>query len=356
MQQSDIQNILIARFSSIGDIVLTTPLVRAVRRRFPNARIDFVTKREFAELMQTNPHITTVYPYDACTGIRGVFVLARQLRAQRYDLLIDLHKNFRTYCLRFLTNPGQIVAFAKQIVTRTLLVKTGINRYGKVFPIPERYLKPLHRFGVVNDDQGLELFPTAADWSQVNTIFEQEHLAEGELVIGFGPITAHPLKQWPVERFMELGQQLVQCYGARILLFGGTMDVQKVQRIAEQIPNAPMVLCGRLSLLETAAAVQRCDLFVGNDTGIVHIAAAMQRKVIVLYGPTVEEFGFYPYRTQALVLCKTLPCRPCTHTGKGICRLKTHACMYHITTAEVIEAVGKMLGNQDKRCKVKGEG
>ena len=356
MRQLDIRNILIVRFSSIGDIVLTTPLVRAVRRRFPDARIDFVTKREFAELTQTNPHITTVYPYDARTGIRGIFALARQLRTQRYDLFIDLHKNFRTHCLRFLTNPAQITTFAKQIVNRTLLVRMGINRYGKILPVPERYLKPLHGFGVVNDDQGLELFPTTADRSHVNTIFEQEHLAEGELVIGFGPITAHPLKQWPVERFIELGQQLVQCYGARILLFGGTRDRQQVQRIAEQIPNAPIVLCDRLSLLETAAAVQRCDLFLGNDTGIVHIAAAMQRKVIVLYGPTVEEFGFYPYRTQALALCKALPCRPCTHTGKGTCRLKTHACMSEITTAEVIEAVEQMLGNQDERYKVKGEG
>jgi lipopolysaccharide heptosyltransferase II len=346
MKKREIQNILIVRFSSIGDIVLTTPLVRAVRMRFPRSRIDFVMKREFAELMQTNPHLTAVYPYDPCSGIRGLLTLAQQLQVNRYDLFIDIHKNFRTYLLRFFTRPEQTVTFSKQIVNRTLLVTMGLNRYGKILQMPERYLRPLQPFGVVADANGLELFPTETHWSNVKTIFHQEHLTEGELAIGFGSMTAHSLKQWPVERFIELGQQLVQRYGARILLFGGARDIQGVKRIAEQIPNAPIILCGRLSLLEAAAAIQRCDLFVGNDTGIVHIAAAMKRQVIVLFGPTVEEFGFYPYRTRSLVICKPLPCRPCTHTGKGKCRIKTHACMQKITTAEVVEAVEKMLRNQ----------
>ncbi len=323
--------------------MLTTPLVRAIRARFPEAQIDFVIKREFAELMQTNPHLTTVYVYDKRSGIMGLAGLAKQLRSNRYDLFVDIHKNFRTYFLRFLTRPGQIVTFSKQLVQRTLLVTTGVNRYEKILQIPERYLKPLQSFGVVDDEEGLELFPTEAHWSNVEAIFHYQSLAEKDLVIGFGPIASYPLKQWPAERFVELGRQLVQRYGARILLFGGTQDLEAVKWIATQIPNAPIVLCGHLSLLESAAALRRCALFVGNDTGIVHIATAMKRKVIVLFGPTVKEFGYYPYRTQSLVICKPIPCRPCTHTGKGRCKIKTHACMQEISTAEVLEAVEKML-------------
>jgi heptosyltransferase-2 len=96
--------------------------------------------------------------------------------------------------------------------------------------------------------------------------------------------------------------------------------------------------------LESAAALKRCAVFVGNDTGTVHIATAMQRPIVVLFGPTVEEFGFYPYRTTSQVICKALPCRPCTHTGKGRCKIKeTHACMKRIGVEEVREAVEKML-------------
>ena len=343
MKNIEIQNILIIRFSSIGDIVLSTPLVRALRKRFPEARIDFVIKQEFAELMQTNPHVTTVYVYDKQSGMRGLLAFAQQLRHNRYDLLVDIHKNYRSYLLRFVTHPSQIVSYSKQIVQRTLLIKTGLNQYGEILQIPERYLKPLQAFGVVNDDQGLELFPTEAHWSRVAAIFRQERLADGEVAIGFGSIAAHPLKQWPVERFIELGRQLVQRYGARILLFGGPQDLQGVTRIAAQIPNSPLILCGKLSFLEVAAAIQRCAVFVGNDTGTIHIAAAMQRNVVALFGPTVEEFGYYPYRTRSIVISKPLSCRPCTPTGKGVCKIKTHACLKEISTAEVFQAVEKML-------------
>ena len=339
-EQQHFQRILIARLSSMGDIVLTTPLIRVLRRRFSEARIDFVVKWEFAELLHSNPYLTNVYAYDSRTGVHGLFVLARQLRSHRYELFVDLHNNYRTNLLRFLTYPGRTVTFSKQIVKRTLLVKTGINLYGKILQVPDRYVKTLQPFGIENDGKGLELFPTEAQWIKVQSIFRRHHLGDESLAIGLGPIAAHPLKQWP--RFAELGQELVQRYGARILLFGGPPDVQQVQAIAAQIPNAPIVLCGQLSHLESAAALQRCALYVGNDTGTVHMATAMQRKVVAIFGPTVEEFGFYPYSAQSFVVSKPLSCRPCTHTGKRRCKIKTHACMQEITVAEVVEAVEKV--------------
>jgi heptosyltransferase-2 len=132
-------------------------------------------------------------------------------------------------------------------------------------------------------------------------------------------------------------------------LFGGLADVQDVESIARRLPNSPVVLCGKLSLLESAAALKRCALFVGNDTGTVHLAAAMKRPVVVLFGPTVEEFGFYPYGTRATVISKSLPCRPCTHTGKGNCKIReTHACMGKISVTEVRKAVEDMLREENQ--------
>jgi len=314
-----------------------------VRTRFPNARIDFVVKQEFAELVRTNPHLTTVYEYESRTGLRGVCELGRQLRRQRYDLVVDLHKNFRSYLLRGLLSPVRITTYSKHLILRTLLITFGINRYRRITPVPDRYLTALTAFGVVNDGRGLELFPTAAHETNVNRIFDEAGVRDHEMVIGFGPVAAHPLKQWPLERFRDLGQELVRRYHARIALFGGARETPAGRQLAAQIPNAPLMLCGQLSLLETAAAIRKCAVFIGHDTGTAHIAAAMQRPVVALFGPTVAEFGYYPYGTRSIVISKPLPCRPCTPTGKGTCKLGTHACMTDITIAEVLTGLETLL-------------
>ncbi len=344
MQPEQIQHILIIRFSSIGDIVLTTPTLRALRRRFPDARIDMATKQEYAELVETNPALNHVYRYDSRSGIGGVLRFGRELRQIRYDLCVDLHGNVRSRALRLLIQPTTQTVFSKQMLARTLLVRAKINRYGRILPVPERYLASVARFGVQNDEKGLELFPTQNEETHVAGLFAAEHLHDEELVVGFGAIAAHPLKQWPIENFIALGQRLIERHQARIVLFGGPGDRATAERIAQQLSNQPIVLCGRVSLLASAVALKRCAIFVGNDTGTVHIAAAMQRPVVALYGPTVEEFGFYPYRTPAKVISTPLPCRPCTHTGKGHCKIReTRACMTRIRIDDVFEAVETLL-------------
>ena len=344
MDNRHIQNIIIIRFSSFGDIVLTTPLIRALRARFPEARIDFIVKQEFAELLQTNPHLTTVYPYRADSGIPGLCRFAQHIGRTHYDLCVDIHKNFRSYFLRFLLRPTYTATWTKHGLKRMLLVKAGINWYSRIQQVPDRYLASVASFGVVNDGQGLEVFPGLQHETRVQAIFDQAHLCERDLAVGFGAVAAHPLKQWPLERFLQLGQQLVQRQNARILLFGGPADVEPARELAARLPNRPIVLCGKLSLLDSAAALRRCAVFVGNDTGIVHLAVAMKRPVVVMFGPTVEEFGFYPYAANAVVISTPLPCRPCTHTGKGWCKIQeTHACMNRIGVEDVLTAVEKML-------------
>ncbi len=344
MQPHDIQRILIIRFSSIGDIVLTTPAIRAVRRRFPQARLDMVTKRQFAELLETNPHLNHLYQYDARGGLRGLLALGRELRRVRYDLCLDLHNNFRSRLLRVMIGAAEHAAFSKQIVARTLLVRAKINRYRGILPVAERYLNAAVRFGAQDDGAGLELFPTPEQEARVARLFEDYGLRGGEIAVGLGAMAAHPLKQWPLEKFAALGRRLAERHQARLIIFGGPADRRIGETLARQLPNRPIVLCGGVSLLESAVALKRCAVFVGNDTGTVHLAAAMRRPVVALFGPTVEEFGFYPYRTPARVIARALPCRPCTHTGKGRCRIREyHACMERITVEEVFSAVEELL-------------
>ncbi|PIE35768.1 lipopolysaccharide heptosyltransferase II [candidate division KSB3 bacterium] len=345
MKNFDIHHILIIRFSSIGDIVLTTPVVRAVRRAFPQARVDFLTKQAFTELLETSPHLDRVHAYDRRYHAQRLRQLGTSLRKNRYDLCIDLHNNLRSHLFRFLIRPRKTVTYSKQILRRTLLVKAGLNYYADIIQVPDRYLRPLAQFNIVGDSHGLELFPTEAHYTHVQAIFQQEHLDEEEPAIGLGPVASFPLKQWPIEKFVALGKLLAHQHQARIIIFGGPHDRDIGETIAKQLPNAPIVLCGHVSLLESAAALTRCAVFIGNDTGTVHIATAMQTPVVVVFGPTSEELGFYPYHApQSQVICASLPCRPCTHTGKGKCKISdVHACMQRISVEEAQEAVSNML-------------
>lgn len=344
MKYNSAHRILIIRFSSIGDIILTTPLIRALRDRFPQARLDFVTKREFGELLETNPRLDQLYPYDTQSGAKGLSALARELRSNQYDLCIDLHKNLRSRHLRLLLHASRVVSYSKHMLPRTLLVKTRINCYKNPRPIPERYLRQLAPFGVVPDGKGPELFPTEQQYATVRKLFEEEQISPRETLIGFGPIAAHPLKQWPQQKFVQLGQRLVQQYQSRILIFGAPSERHAGEELARQLPNNPLVLCGKLSLLESAAALKSCALFVGNDSSSVHMASAMGTPVVVIFGPTVKELGFYPYRIRSEVISTPLLCRPCTHTGKGRCKNKEHhACMERISVEEVAQAVTALL-------------
>jgi len=349
VKNSSIHRILIIRFSSIGDIVLTTPVIRAVRNALPHVRLDFLTKRIFAELLQTNPHLDHLYTYDHEQSDQKLWKLGALLRENRYDLCIDLHNNLRSHLFRQLIRPRKTVAYSKQILRRTLLVKTGVSCYRRIIQVPDRYLNALAPFGVRGDEQGLELFPTEQHDAHVQAIFQREHLRQDELVIGLGPTASFPLKQWPTEKFIALGAQLVRHDRARLIIFGGPQDRDMGASIASQLPNAPIVLCGNVSLLESAAALTRCAVFVGNDTGLVHIAAAMRTPVVVMFGPTSEELGFYPYHAQSSEICTSLPCRPCTHTGKGRCRIReTHACMQRIPVEKVREEVRRMIREKEK--------
>lgn len=337
------QNILIVRFSSMGDIVLTTPAIRALRRAFPEARIDYVTKRQFAGLLTNNPRLTSVHAYDSRSGIAGLRALGREFRGRRYDLLVDLHNNQRTRLLALLARPRRIARYAKYRIRRTLLVKTGLNLYPRpIEQVPDRYLRPLKPFGVMADHDGLELFPTAAERARAAALLDDAGVAADDLVIGLGPAASFPLKQWPVERFAEVGRELARRYGARIALFGGPDDVELLRPLMSEIPNRPLLLCGSLTMMESAAALARCALFVGNDTGAAHIASAMGCKVVTIFGPTAEELGFYPYQAASEVVSLPLPCRPCTPTGQGRCAFGTHACLRDLPAANVLEAVERL--------------
>jgi len=337
------KKILIIRLSSIGDVLLTTPLIRRLRGEFQNAQIDFLVKSQYQELLAHNPHLDKIYTYDQRTGFKGLRQLKRELQRQGYDLIIDLHRNLRSLYLRSLYKGAMVVKFQKMALRRFLLVHFKLNLYRGIIPVSQRYLNSLD---IKDDRLGLELFVPLDVKERIHRGLESRGLDPDGLAIGFAPGAGFWTKRWPAEAFAHLGNLLSQNLDARILLFGDQGDKQVCQRITELMDKQPIDLSGELSLLETAAAMERCSLVVTNDTGLMHMATALKKRVVAIFGPTSEELGFFPYGTDHVVIQRDLPCRPCSFHGSNRCKKGHFKCMREISPEEVFQAVRGLLASE----------
>lgn len=340
---------LVIRFSSIGDVVLTTPLLRVLRSRFPKSQIDFVTRQEYAELIRTNPNINLTYEFDTSTGFAGLRKLKERLKKERYDLVVDLHNSLRSRYLRSMRGVGQIVVVDKRIPERTLLVKLKKNKYERIVPVADRYVETLKGHGIHPDGKGPELhLPDEVLFGTASRIAKLR-LNRFEHVIGLCPFARHATKEWPAERFAEIGLRFIRETDGAAMVFGGNQDIVRSSAVSTPIKTATQEdrvfdFTGQLSLGETAAAMQYCDVVVTNDSGLMHIAAAMNKRTIAVFGSTVEEFGFFPPPQISLVLeQKGLGCRPCSHIGLKACPEKHFRCMLDIEVDSVWKAVREML-------------
>ena len=342
---SDPQKILVIRFSSIGDIVLATPLLRVLRIRFPSAQVDFLVREEYAELIRSNKNLNHIIALDTTRGFSGLYRLKKQLHNERYDLVMDIHNSLRSRYIRWMLGARDTVVIRKRIIARTMLLLLKKNFYRSVISVSDRYIEPVHKYGIENDGKGLELHIPADIRMQASTKMNTFGILSSDKMIGFCPSAKHATKCWPQERFAELGGRLANKYGVKILLFGGPEDREKCLGIARSINdrtgrNVAVDLSGELSLLESAAAMESCMVLVTNDTGLMHIASAVKVKVIAIFGPTVREFGFFPVGSSQIVLeRKGLYCRPCSHIGGKACPEGHFRCMNEIQVEEIVDVI-----------------
>lgn len=337
--------ILIIRLSSIGDVLLTTPVIRHLKNKFPGGQIDFVVKKEFADLLKYHPGIGHLYQYDKNDEVNSLKKIRQQIRNQHYDLIIDLHKNFRSYYLTTGSGAKNIVRYKKGIFQRFLLVKFKLNLYKAVIPIYQRYLNCLNYYGIRHDGQGLDIFFD----QKIEKMFIADYANflnhSSGLIIGIAPGAKHVTKQWTVEGFSSVIDFFVRNKNARIILFGSNAEQEIIQSLSIDQYSLVLNACGRLSLLETAALMSHCDLVLTNDSGLMHLAAALKKKVVAIFGSTTEELGFFPYTTQHIVVQnETLKCRPCSHIGRKKCPKRHFKCMKEITAEQVIGAIEELLG------------
>ena len=339
----DNARILIIRFSSLGDLVKCTALPRLIKNRYPRAHVTLLTAREFVALVEGNPQVDRAIGFDRRGGAKAFFKLVGKLRQERFDLIVDVHKSLRSRALGlFLKAPH--TRYNKRTWQRLLLIHFRINTYNPPRGKEEDFLAGLLPYGIRDDGRGTELNiqPLASDPTLLEKL--KPGLATlagwkkaGRPIIGIAPVAAWPLKRWPMASFQTLVQQYLELTNGGVVLFGGPDD-REVESLLKDAGDRGVSMVGKTTHLESAYVGSLCDLVVSNDTGMAHLSEAVGVDVLMLFGPTSRELGYYPVRQGSEALEIDLSCRPCTRTGKGRCTNSTwQACMAGITPAMVVE-------------------
>jgi lipopolysaccharide heptosyltransferase II len=321
------QKILIVRLSSLGDILLTTPLIRSLKKQNPKLEIHFLLREEYQDVLINNPYLAKLI---AIKRLNSSSKTKDILSQNKYDFVIDLQNNLRS---RLLTNGLKCskVRFKKLSLQKFLLVKFKINNLKKASPIPERYASVVDNFKL--DEEGLDIY-TDKKPSEIITGLTN--------MIGFCPGSRHYTKMWPKEYYIELGKKLVD-NGFNIVLFGGKDDKEICKEISSGLSKC-IKLFNDNDILQTTADMKMCRTIVCNDSGLMHTACAVKIPVIAIFGSTVKEFGFTPYRSKNLILeNKSLTCRPCSHIGKSTCPKDHFMCMKDITPQLVYNSLIRFL-------------
>jgi lipopolysaccharide heptosyltransferase II len=341
-----IDRILIIRFSSLGDIILLTPLFREAKKRFPNARLDFLTSTTFASVCNNNPSIDSIYAFDR--NRKGE--LARTItlvKENRYDLILDAHCSLRSrllllkaFGLRGIINKF-IVSIDKRSWSRNLLIYTKINFLNNAITQREAYCKLLESVSADHSfDTATELFPGQTEITKVSAILN-EFGDEDKPMVAIGPGASFKGKCWPKGNYLQLSDKLIQ-KGYRVVLLGGKED-EEPGWIIENSRFNMLNLAGKLSYLETAAILQRCFFTVSNDSAIVHFAESSGIPVLAIFGPTTGEFGYGPFLKNSHLVEIPLNCRPCSRNGKGECKNSVkRRCLKEITVDMIWNSIDSL--------------
>jgi heptosyltransferase-2 len=330
----DSPNVLAVRFSSIGDVLLTTPLLRAIRRRHPTGRITVLTKSAYAPLLEDNPSV------DALITLRpdgSLPALAAQIRSAGFTHLLDLHDNLRSRILRALA-PGPWRGYPKYRAARALLIHGKRDRYPVHRPVPERYFAAARGLEVRPDGEPPEFFLGAPAVGEVGRWLEQTGLGASRPLLAVAPGAAHATKQWPIDHWRALVDRTVEA-GMDVVVVGGAADTPIAEQVAAGRAGRSVSAAGTFGLQATGALLRRAKALVSGDTGVMHMATGVGTPVVALFGPTVEAFGFFPYTRRAEVLQLDLACRPCSSKGGPVCPLGHHHCLVRIAPEDVYAAV-----------------
>ncbi|MCH2020925.1 MAG: glycosyltransferase family 9 protein [Saprospiraceae bacterium] len=325
------RKVLIIRFSSIGDIVLTTPVIRCLKTQL-NVEVHYITKDKYACILEDNPYVDKVFSIDKKSN--SLKKIVKLLKLEKYSIIVDLHKNFRSKYICFKLGIKPLV-YDKINRQKLLFTKFKIDKLPDLH-IVDRYLETVKPLRIKNDGKGLDYHIPIMDYiipQHLDIRLKSGHFVA--FVIG----ATHATKRLPAKKIKSI------CEIANkelIVLIGGKEDIE-ASLIIEQAGNHIINLCGKLNLHQSASIIDQARVVVAHDTGFMHIAAALKRPVISIWGNTVPKFGMYPYfPTNSTVNYKiientTLSCRPCSKLGQNYCPKDHFKCMNDLINKQIAD-------------------
>jgi len=339
-----IRRLLVRSTNWIGDAVMTTPAIRSIRRSFPAAKITLLAKPWVLPVFAHSPHVDRFLVYDVQgrhRGIAGRWRLVNDIRRKRFDAAILLQNAFEAALIAAAAGIPIRIGFDTDgrtpLLTHPVRRPPGIKRRHQT----DYYLQILRGAGLVAGDSRLELTLAEADRQRAVRRVALEGIDSALPLVGLNPsATFGPAKQWPEDRYAALGDWLADRYGAQILIFGGPGDEALGQRISDAMGRRPVNLAGRTDLAEAMALIGMLDLFVTNDSGLMHVAAALDVPLIAIFGST-NPVTTGPWGSCSRVVRTDVPCSPCL---KPFCRYGHLDCMRRITVAQLQQEAATILG------------
>ena len=322
--------ILVVRFSSLGDVVLSTPVPRLLKEKFPKSEIHFITKKAYSSIYYNNKNIDKVINFN-----NNLYEITKKLKNENYDLIVDLHNNLRSKFIKFfLMKPS--ITYNKQFLKRWLY--TNFKILSKINHISDAYILTLSSVGIKDDRKGLDFYLNKNELSKVREL-SVDFKNYSALVIG----AKHFTKRLPLKKLIELCDKI----NGPIVLIGGKNEIETAKQIEnffnasnneeEKIKNklnkktTILNFCGKLSIQGSACIIKLSKQVFTHDTGFMHIAAALNKKIFAIFGSTHQNLGFYPYNSSFSILeNKNLYCRPCTKIGLSKCPANHFKCMNEI--------------------------
>jgi heptosyltransferase-2 len=331
----ELGRILIVRLGSLGDILLTTPVLRELAMAFPRTELHYLTRERYRELLVHNPCVAHIHTLPGEPGPLTLLRAGARLRALGFDLVIDLHRSFRSHLVRTALSPTSEIVYKGALGRRSLPdSRTGTPLWPS---LAERFLGTLTAFGVQPRPQRLEFY---VDPGSV----EAAAASLGGLerpVVAIAPGARWLTKRWMPEGFAAVADSLKKHRHAGVVLVGDDEDADVCRQVTSLMREEARVLVG-LPILETAAVLERCRLLVCNDSGLFHVARAMGTPAVAVFGPTGPQMGYYPWEPYARVVSLQMPCSPCTSKGSRRCPKRHFRCMKDLSSDAVLQAAQEM--------------
>lgn len=342
------ERLVVIQTAFLGDAVLTTPLLAALHESHPATQISVVCTPEVAEVFQRQPGVSEIILFDKRGNARSVgalWRLARDLRARNFNAAILPHRSFRSALLSWLARIPRRIGFTSS-QGRWLLT----DRIPFLWDVhdAERNVSLLQALGVKQAARQLRIQPEPQAQRIVQDRLRAAGINDSDRLLGINAGSVWPTKRWLPEGFAAVADRASRELGAKVIFFGGHADEKSITAVLEKMKEKAVNWAGQTTMRELIAAIARCDTFLTNDSGPMHIAVATQVPTVAIFGPTTKELGFFPYGEGHTVIEKNLSCRPCGLHGANKCPLGHFECMKTISPEEVFQAVARYIAGSPR--------